>query len=320
MTEVEDDLFNKLQTLNERLWEHRARRVEIEEWLGNFTDNPADSSDERLHALFLLSQFVFFGQRQVRELLRALFRDHFRYPIVASFRRDHEDTTDLALIQSHFDDELRRTRFLGLGSPAESGTHLLYYFRQINGLSRNQFVTEAQLVDRRIDNPNTQLAETAVSRLVFIDDFCGSGTQAIEYSDKMIGLLRDIGKRSNTTLEINYLVLMAAKAGLDTVRAHKSFDRVEAVFELDDSYKCLEQGARQFSSPPSGVNQPFARAMSEHYGAKIVPAHPLGFEDGQLLLGFHHNVPDNTLPILWCDTDPAWTPLFPRFQKLTGSV
>jgi hypothetical protein len=225
---------------------------------------------------------------------------------------------DLGLIRQHFDRELRQTRFLGLGNPAESGTHLLYYFRQINSLTRNLFATEAQLVDRRIDSPQTKLANTAISRLVFIDDFCGSGTQAIEYSDKMIGLLRDVATRSGVALEIQYLVLMATKSGLKAVRDHQAFDAVEAVFELDDSYRCLEPGARQFSSPPDGVTQAFAKDMAGHYGAKVVPRHPLGFENGQLLLGFHHNIPDNTLPILWCDTDPAWVPIFPRFQKLSG--
>jgi hypothetical protein len=40
VTEVEDKLFDKLQTLNERLWEHRANREEIEQWLSNFADHP----------------------------------------------------------------------------------------------------------------------------------------------------------------------------------------------------------------------------------------------------------------------------------------
>ena len=38
-----------------------------------------------------------------------------------------------------------------------------------------------------------------------------------------------------------------------------------------------------------------------------LPADALGFEDSQLLIGFHHNTPDNTLPIIWFD-EPGGVP------------
>jgi transposase InsO family protein len=41
----------------------------------NFVEDGDGSKSERLHALFLLSQFMYFGSRELRELLRALFRD-----------------------------------------------------------------------------------------------------------------------------------------------------------------------------------------------------------------------------------------------------
>ena len=42
----------------------------------------------------------------------------------------------------------------------------------------------------------------------------------------------------------------------------------------------------------------------------------LGFKDCQLLLGFNHNTPDNTLPIFWYDEkNYNWYPIFKRYKK-----
>ncbi len=57
--------------------------------------------------------------------------------------------------------------------------------------------------------------------------------------------------------------------------------------------------------------------FARHYGEGIYPGSGLGYSNGQLLLGFHHNVPDNTLPIFWMDEfDREWDALFPRYTKV----
>lgn len=57
--------------------------------------------------------------------------------------------------------------------------------------------------------------------------------------------------------------------------------------------------------------------MCQTYGARLWPAFPLGYRDGQLMIGFHHNTPDNTLPVLWFDRpNPPWTPMFRRYHKM----
>jgi hypothetical protein len=316
-----DRLYAKLKVLNERLWDQRAPRPVIDDWLENFAEDSESSPSERLHALFLLSQFVYFSDLAVRELLRSLFRDHFRYPIVAELRRTNGDTTDGAFLREAFAAELRATRFLGIGNPAESGTHLLYYFRQENGLSKDQFVAVPELFDRSLADPNVQLANPDIQRLVFIDDFCGSGSQAVIYSRNILRVLRDIAARSGQPLHMSYLVLAGRADGLQTVRASTDFDAVEAVFELDSSYRSLSPGSRHFENVPPGVTREDARDIALHYGKTLWAAHPLGYKDGELLIGFHHNIPDNTLPIIWFDEpSPPWKPVFPRYHKVYGNV
>lgn len=317
MTELQEELFDKLELLNGRLWEQKVKRQVIERWLDNFDQQEGDNAEsERDHALFLLSQFVYFGLPEVRELLKALFRDHYQYPIVEEFRRGQQDTLDLGAIRKHFKQELRGTRFLGMGNPAESGTHLLYYFRQENRLAKSLFCTELDLVSGRYDDQETRLSDESISRLVFIDDFCGSGHQAKSYSGKLLGLLDDIAARSGVALTTSYLVLVAMQDGIENVRNETDFDHVAAVFELDETYKSLEPGARQFASAPAGIEMTKARKLAEDYGNQLWPNHPLGYNDSQLLLGFHHNIPDNALPILWWDEASDWNPVFPRYHKV----
>jgi hypothetical protein len=59
--------------------------------------------------------------------------------------------------------------------------------------------------------------------------------------------------------------------------------------------------------------------MSEAYGRELWRLYPLGYRNGQLLVGFHHNTPDNTLPIVWKDDircrGRPWEPVFRRYWK-----
>jgi hypothetical protein len=311
-------LLQKIKTLNERLWEHRANKPAIEAWLQNFTSGEASYSSEQIHALYLLSQFIFFGTREVRELLRALYRDQFRYPVTQHLRESHQNTVDVSVLHQLFKKELAQTRFLGVGSPAESGTHLLYYFRQENRLPKSAFVSLAGLYDRRIDDPDVALQDSQVRRIVFLDDLCGSGSQATRYSERVLPTLRSIAERNGFSLTIEYLVLVAQRSALEDVDRDTDFDRVGTVLELDESHKCLSSGSRHFhAADPAHVTLDGARKLAEAYGVTLCPSNPLGWRDGQLLLGFSHNIPDNTLPIIWYDEpSPPWMPIFPRYPKI----
>src|ERR1700733_752916 len=98
-----DELLSKIKILSDTIWDHKAKQPQIDEWLVNF-DLPADGTEEqrRLHALYLLSHFMYFGSRQMRELMRVIFRDLYKYPIVERIREANSHTTDLSLINSAF--------------------------------------------------------------------------------------------------------------------------------------------------------------------------------------------------------------------------
>jgi hypothetical protein len=307
--DLRDRLTSKIKVLSETIWEHRAKRQEVDDWLANFPDGR-----EQLHALWLLSQFMYFADVEMRELLRSLFRDLVKYPIVAAVRGANNDTTDDGFLAGEFVRELERTRFLGMGNPSESGCHLLYYFRQENRLPKKLFIYTHEIFRRVGGIGEPQLRDPDVKRYVYLDDFCGSGDQATEYSRDV---LQDI-KLLDKSIEARYCVLFATSAGLERVRRDTGFDHADAVFELDESYRCFTQRSRYFVSQPQEIEKEFAEQMCRRYGTELWPHFPLGYRDGQLLLGFHHNTPDNTLPVVWYDEDGGrpWTPIFRRYPKL----
>ncbi len=311
MADLQDRLISKIKVLNETIWEQRAGRQQVEEWLSNF-----GPGEERLHALWLLSQFMYFGSREMRELLRALFRDLVKYPIVASIRQARSNTRDHVALGEAFSEELQHTRFLGMGNPSESGCHLLYYFRQENKLPKALFIHTHEIFHRIGATGAVTLRFPDATRYVYLDDFCGSGDQASQYSSTV---LEDV-KRLKPDTELAYYVLFATESGLQQVRHATCFDRVDAVFVLDDTYKCFGAASRCFVAVEPGITKECAERISRSYGQTLWARHPLGYKDGQLLLGFHHNTPDNTLPIIWYDeeTGPAWTPIFRRYPKIYG--
>jgi hypothetical protein len=307
-----DSLLDKIFILSEKVWERKAINPHVENWLNNFDDN------EKTPMLYLLSNFMYFGSRQMRELLKSLYRDLFKYPIVAKIRKHNNDTTDLSLIEKEFKIELSKSRFLGVGNPSESGYHLLYYFRQENRLPKDLFIHTHQILGRRGTKEANSLRETHVQRYIFIDDFCGSGEQGNLYLNEIVDDIKNISDK----VEICYFVIFSTSSGLNTIKNGTKFDNVDCLFELDDSFKIFDSASRYFTSQTTINSKKETLDICMKYGSKLVPNHPLGYKDCQLLIGFHHNTPDNTLPIFWYDEPEGinWSPIFKRYPKFYGSL
>ena len=148
---------------------------------------------------------------------------------------------------------------------------------------------------------------------IFIDDLCGSGVQAVEYSTKVVDKIKAISPE----VEVYYIPIFGTESGIDHVRKNTSFDRVDPVFSLDESFKVFSYDSRYFKNAPEGISKAYAKNTFLKHGRQICPAHPLGYEDGQQLIGFEHNVPDNTLPAIWFEDDnSSWVPIFKRYHKI----
>ena len=312
-----EELEAKIKLLNRTTWERRAPKLVVDGWVAQFEEDRDSKDDEQLHALFLLSNFLYFGLEELRSLLRALYRDFIRSPAVQQIRRANGNTLDLDKINAEYTSQRSRMRFLGLGSPAESSALLLYFFRQENSLPRDLFISPEDIFEPigTSDPTKTKLREPSVNHYVFIDDLCGSGTQARRYSRDIVGPLKAL----SGAITVDYYVLFATSRGLRAVEGLGVYDTVRSVYELDDSFRILGSGSRLFGSEVEFFERAKIRKTCEKYGKRLWARHPLGYKDGQLLLGFNYNTPDNTLPIFWRGDeweDGPWKPVFKRYDKV----
>ncbi|RZJ83602.1 MAG: hypothetical protein EOO20_22510 [Chryseobacterium sp.] len=312
MVEIEDQLIKNIKIMNETVWEQRVQQPTVESWLKNFEFLTEKHSDVKLYALYLLSRFLYFGDREIREMLKSLYRDKYKYSLVHEIRKSMSDTKDLTMINNEFNKKLRATRFLGVGNPSESGCHLLYYFRQENEIASDLFINAHEIFSRD-DKGQVILGLEDVERYVFIDDFCGSGRQAVEYSNKLINDLKKIKPDAHTS----YYVMFSTESGMKKVKNRTSFDSVDCVYELDESFKCFGEKSRYFSELDTTFKLELAKYICNVSGYQLCSSDPLGYGDCQLMIGFHHNTPDNTLPIFWSNGKPGfpWSPAFKRYDK-----
>jgi len=308
---VKDILEKKIRIYSETIWKDKVEDGLLKQWVENFTNSdPATQNQERLNAIYLLSKFLYYGNKETREMLKCIYRDKFQYNVIQQIRKDNGMTSDLSIIKPSFNDVLSKTRFLGVGNPSESGMHLLYYFRQENELTKDLFIHSHEIF--KIDSSRSiSLADKSIKRYIFIDDFCGSGQQAISYSQNIVDNIKSL----DSSTQVDYYPLFATDEGILKVKKGTSFDNVDAVFTLDSSYKCFEINSRYFAEHKDEplIDKMFARSTCEKYGKKLF-YHPLGYNDCQLLLAFFHNTPDNTLPIFWSEKD-SWRPFFKRYHK-----
>jgi len=311
MDSLKEIYQKKIKILSETVWDGRAKSDEVDNWLNNFSQSDEVSQDEQIHALYLLSNYMYFSSEEIKEMLKAIYRDLFKYPIIKLIREENNHTLDRGLINDKFDEELKLSRFLGVGNPSESGSHLLYYFRQENNIPKKYFINLNEIY-HYVDG-SLQLKNPEIKRYVFIDDFCGGGTQVETYLKEEISKIKSI----SSDIELDYFVLFAGEDGLEYAKNNVNFDKCDAVFKLDKSYRCFGRDSRYEPDEGSKLCWSFAKNMTQNYGNSLYQNHPLGHNNCQFLLGFFHNTPNNTLPIIWKNSE-SWQPIFRRYDKLYG--
>jgi hypothetical protein len=311
-----ETLLRIVRVLDSRIWKQDLKEPAIRAWGGQF-DGQKESVDHEFHlAMALLSRFTFFGVAEVRVLLRALYRDFFIYKLIEAYRREHDDTVDQAAIDAHVRSELDATQFVGAGNPAESGAHILYYFRQESELPLQLFCSVESLTLEDDDD-----RRRSMRRLVLIDDICASGGSAIKFGKAFVKPIRERMAALSAPFECLYLTVCGATDGMDAVRQSGLYDSAETVLLLDKSHQVFDTQSRYFPEEDGAplltfLSKDQSMEVAKSYGSTIYAGHPLGHGNGQLIVGFSHNIPNNTLPIFWGEkSQPTWRPIFHRYAK-----
>jgi hypothetical protein len=280
------ELKKLIMLTSQTVWKREITVKDIDKWLDNFTGEVLSKDEENVLALWLLANFVYYNEDEVRHLCRVLMKDFIHKMLIDVNTQQDEVDKKLSEIIS-------KTRFLLLGKPSESGGYILYYFRTVNDLHISYF------------NPPQSNELDLIDNIVFIDDVtltAGPDGQAYRQLKK--------GVESYKNKRIILLTLIASESSITELR--KIGVEVIATITLDERNKCFCANSDIFHTYPNYIES--CKKFALHYGNKIDSEIPLGYKGGEYAFGFYYNTPDNTLPIFW-GTSNGWCPTFKRYDK-----
>lgn len=252
----------------------------ISAWLENFAGEYFSREDEQRIALWLLSNYTYYGEKEVAHLCRMLYKK-----FIHAYAENHY-LDKMGLLQ-----KMKNFCYIPLGSASESGGFIAYQFRiQAKiGIDRFFYPTDSTDINGNV--------------AIFIDDVTLSATQAKPF------ILEFIQKHAFD--DVYLLTLIASTEA--TIELEQNGVKVISCVSLEEKNKCFSESSIIFHKFPE-LLEPI-KNMCEYYGKKISLKYPLGYKDGQYLFGFYYNTPNNTLPIFWSHKD-GWVPIFERKEKV----
>lgn len=242
-------------------------RQKLELWIQQF------AAPDRDLAARLLDAVLFFGHAHIRTTFREL----------------------LAGLPGWSDSpENRAGRWFFVpfsGSVGESGDSMMHAFRMATGMTQNKFkhlfVHRSELVSLR---------PGAMDTVVLIDDFSGTGTQAIRaWREVFAEILTEEPK-------VVLLLVAATRIAVDVINDNTEMQLVCGTL-FDEHHNLFSEACLHFSVQEKHTIERYCKRANRQI--------PHGSGDSGLLVVFAHRCPNNSLPILHAN-HPRWRGIFPR--------
>lgn len=270
-----EELINILKKTSEKSWKNNLEISDIEKWLKNYKGEVFKEHIEQHLALWLLSNFSFFNQDDIRHLCKILHRNLI-----------HQIIQDLNIKDVNEEKKiLGSIKYSAIGRASQSGNFLLYDFRYEASLKISNFYYPTNIENKE---------ETIIA---FIDDVFITGDTAENF----------FKKNQLNKCKIYYCSIFVTESAIE--KLNKLGVTVIYCNLLDGKSRCFGEESIIFNKYPD-LLQPTLKLV-EHYGQKLYASGSLGYKDSQLCIGFYYNTPNNTLPIFWA-SKKEWTPIFVR--------
>lgn len=313
-------------------------------WLQQFQQS------EREAAYIFARRRLIYVSAAERERLIALLYPREIWPRLAKAAADHAAVPQWRVLvdakaQRELARERRSTLILGLSDGAR-----LDAFRHLNEgtISNEQVVVGVQLDDTKWADLLKKLRrdlkdQTAkFTRIVLVDDFTASGTSLLRqepdgWTGKLPRFLKSICEQGVTASKCNLLIhhLLGTPKAKEYLRSqgeiyfkasHPECAWVGMPFEL--SFGHLLSGSVPLS-PDEPVDKAFCALAQKYYSNELETEHTmkggvkhlgLGYAGCALPVVLDHNTPNNSVALLWAQTDGkddqvAMRPLFRRRQR-----
>jgi len=293
MNATQPELNDNILNYSDLIWEKRVLQQHVNSWLSNFKDNSV--IDERLMALELLNAFIYYNEKEIKYLCKNVFNE-FKQSLIHDMVK-----TGLSIYESedNFLRNINEIRFAHVGRPSESGCFILYYFRQENEIPIELFVERWEQINNTIKH------------LVLIDDFLGTGDTIESFLDS--NTFKEI-KEHSPSIKVYYLPLVSLQDGYAYI--HTKFPELILLCSqfFSNEYRVFSEKSYLYCDETPEIRG-LKKEICRQYGDDLETEDwALGFDESQILIGFHHNIPDNTLPIIWSQKN-GWNPIFPRKKK-----
>lgn len=288
-------LLERISKTASSCWKLDIEKKDIDNWLENFKgESLNDIEYERHLALLLLSNFVYFNLGDIRHLAKNVFLKFIHDQCVIR-KKEFPTDTDLNIFTQNI---IKETIFCPLGNPSESGTNILYYFRQANKLPKSCFSYDVK----------QYIEKDAIKNIVFIDDVAITGSQASK-------ILKEEYNLKNSNKNIYLLTFIATDTAIDKFNFEFQDTKIKilSTLQLDERSKCFSDSSYIFNEFDELRND--CKLLAEYYGKMYDNCCPLGYKNDGYAIGFFYNIPDNTLPIFWYDEN-GWNPIFRRYSKI----
>ena len=265
----------------------------VRAWLEQF-----EYKTEQKQMFALLRHVNFFSQYRIREKIRELHEEVQR--IIAGTK-----------VSRPWDKRHARPDILLSSldsSPGKSGSSFARVYAKENNIYVNNVASCDEI--RKVIDENSQ-----IRAIVFVDDIIASGGTTgrhLKWLNEELGeLIR------HQKLMVFIASVCGIRVGIEKIKDALEDLSLSAQVKvvvgeyLDESDQCFNNQSGAFSSLE---DQHKAKRIAEEYGKKLEKGHPLGYDNGQLLVVFSDNCPNNTLPILWKKSTGKvnWRPLFKR--------
>lgn len=285
----EEELLDTIMHTSNTVWECELVEKHIKKWLSNFKGEVYDIKYEKLIALWLLSHFTYYNEKEVRHLCKVLYNDLLHLIV------NELDISKIS-VEDTVNNFFSKSNVVSPEQTSGSGGFIAYYFRQENNLPMSLFNFSIKNVDNEIEN------------IILIDDVTlTQGNQG-----QMYRFLQDATKQ-HPEKKFYLLTLVSSEASCKCLKSTFNLEIIAAI-KLDNRDKSFHKESDIFSSFENLID--VAKNFASHYGKKIkIPkVGPLGYGDGQYTFGFFYNTPNNSLPIFWGQIN-NWIPILRRYHK-----
>lgn len=301
-------------------------------WLEQFEDSERDLAFD-----FVMHRLVFISEGEMAHLIEIAYPDVLEPRLLhrAALRLEVPNYRVHAIATSpEFLALRRRTLFLGLSDGAR-----LDRLRRASGLSHEQFVQDYLIDEGQAHGAQEELAKAldtqdlpgdpTFRQVVLVDDFSGSGRTLIRLDDDSpspkgklvkfadrLALLDNWGILAADT-QVSLLLYVATTQSVAHVLATKAdFGLGDWVIDVVQE---LGPDLRVDRTDPAMTQLCF-----EYYDPDTADKHkadtPIGYDDCALPVVLGHNTPNNSICLLWAETDgdgeaPGRKALFPRYER-----